>query len=130
MALFEKLLPDFSFEDGRGKLTQLVHGGYTQINMLESRKGVFRGGHFHKQSREAFFVVSGQVEVTLKKGGEHSTELFHPGDFFEIAPYVVHSMRFPEDCVLVAMYDIPVEKTNGTKDIYKEHNTRNDSTKI
>lgn len=118
MALFEKLLPDFAFEDGRGKLTQLVHGGYTQVNVLESRKGVLRGGHFHKQSREAFFVVSGQVEVTLKKGPEQQTELFVPGDFFEIAPFVVHSMRFPEDCVLVAMYDIPVEYGDGTKDIY------------
>ena len=115
MALFEKLLPDFAFEDGRGKLTQLVHGGYTQVNVLESRKGVLRGGHFHKQSREAFFVVSGQVEVTLKKGLEQQTV---PGDFFEIAPFVVHSMRFPEDCVLVAMYDIPVEYADGAKDIY------------
>ena len=118
IALFEKLLPDFAFEDGRGKLTQLVHGGYTQVNVLESRKGVLRGGHFHKQSREAFFVVSGQVEVTLKKGLEQQTELFVPGDFFEIAPFVVHSMRFPEDCVLVAMYDIPVEYADGAKDIY------------
>lgn len=118
MALFEKLLPDFAFEDGRGKLTQLVHGGYTQVNVLESRKGVLRGGHFHKQSREAFFVVRGQVEVTLKKGPDQQTELFVPGDFFEIAPFVVHSMRFPEDCVLVAMYDIPVEYEDGTKDIY------------
>lgn len=120
MALFKRLTPDFAFEDVRGKLTQLVHGGYTQINVLESRNGVFRGGHFHKVSREAFFVVSGQVEVTLKKGDERGTELFCPGDFFEIGPFVVHSMRFPEDCVLVAMYDIPVEREDGTKDIYAD----------
>ena len=118
MALFERLLPDFAFEDGRGKLTQLVHGGYTQVNVLESRKGVLRGGHFHKQSCEAFFVVRGQVEVTLKKGPDQQTELFVPGDFFEIAPFVVHSMSFPEACDLVAMYDIPVEHEDGTKDIY------------
>ncbi len=120
MALFEKLVPDFTFEDGRGKLAQLVHGGYTQINVLESRKGVLRGGHFHKRAREAFFVVSGQVEVTLKKGPEQQIELFGPGNFFEIAPFVVHSMSFPEDCVLVAMYDIPVEHEDGTKDIYAD----------
>lgn len=120
MALFEKLTPDFAFQDDRGKLTQLVHGGYTQINVLESRKGVFRGGHFHKVSREAFFVVSGWVEVTLEKNAERHTESFGPGDFFEIAPFVVHSMRFPEDCVLVAMYDIPVEREDGTKDIYAD----------
>ena len=97
-----------------------MNGGYTQINVLESRKGVVRGGHFHKASRESFFVVSGRVEVTQKKVSEKQTELFSPGDFFEIAPFVVHSMCFPEDCVLVAMYDIPVEQKDGTKDIYAE----------
>ena len=118
MDLFERLAPDFAFEDTRGKLTQLVHGGYTQINVLKSRKGVFRGGHFHKVSREAFFVVSGQVEVTFEKAEEQQTVLFQPGDFFRIPPLVVHSMRFFEDCTLVAMYDIPVEREDGTKDIY------------
>lgn len=120
MALFERLAPDFAFEDIRGKLTQLVHGGYTQVNVLESRKGVLRGEHFHKVSREAFFVVRGQVEVTLKKNAERQTESFGPGDFFEVPPFVVHSLHFPEDCVLVALYDIPVEREDGTKDIYAD----------
>ena len=117
MALFERLEPDFCFSDERGKLTQLVHGGYTQINILESRKGVVRGGHYHTVSQEAFFVVSGRVEVTLRKGEEQQTVVFGPGDFFQIPPYVIHSMTFPEDCILAAMYDVPVEKADGTKDI-------------
>lgn len=119
--LYEKLTPDFSFSDDRGMLTQLVHGGYSQVNILESKQGVIRGGHYHKRSTEAFFVVKGSVDVTLIRGEITEKHLFSAGDFFQIRPYVVHSMSFPENCILAVMYDIPVEKENGDKDIYAEN---------
>ena len=118
MQLIEKKKVDFSFTDERGSLTQLVHEGYEQINVLFTKKGVERGGHFHKDSIECFFVVSGSVEVSASKGEKKEKYIFDADDFFQVNPYVVHSMYFPEDCVLVAMYDKCVEKANGTKDIY------------
>lgn len=120
MALYEVKKVDFEHTDDRGRLTQLVHKGYQQINVVETRKGVVRGGHYHKVSSEAFFVVSGSVEVTLKDDFKEETVVFSKGKFFELHSFIVHSMFFPEDCILVAMYDIPVEKTNGVKDIYSE----------
>ncbi len=111
--------PDFEFSDNRGSLIQLVHEGYNQINVLISKKGVERGGHYHKISREAFYVIDGSVEVKFSSDGQASeTHIFNTGDFFEIEPLVVHSMFFPEDCTMIAMYDICVEKDDGTKDIY------------
>jgi len=118
MAFYRILTPDFEHADERGKLSQLTHGGYEQINVLSSKKGVTRGGHYHRISREAFFVADGSVEVTFAKDGESKTETFAKGAFFEIPPFVSHSMFFPEDCILVALYDIPVERDDGTKDIY------------
>ena len=122
MALYELKKTDFAFADARGCLTQLVHEGYAQVNVLQTNYGVLRGGHFHKVCREAFYVVSGSVEVTLKKSGETNSEkaIFAEGDFFEISPFVVHSMFFPEDCLMVQMYNIPVEFEDGVKDIYPE----------
>ena len=35
-----------------------------------------------------------------------------------ISPYTVHSMEFPEHCVMVQLYDRCVEREDGTKDIY------------
>ena len=46
--------------------------------------------------------------------------LFSQHDFFGINPGVIHSMYFPEDCLMVQMYDIPVEMGNGKKDIYPD----------
>ncbi len=116
--LFIRLSIDFNHVDVRGKISQLVHGGYSQINVLETYKGVTRGGHYHKVSKEAFFVVKGSVEVSLRRGKDNEYHLLHSGDFFMIPPYTIHSMYFPDDSILVAMYDIPVERADGSMDIY------------
>lgn len=56
MNLFEMLEEDFKYEDEKGKLVQLVHKGYSQFNILQSKKGSSRGGHFHRHSVEAFLL--------------------------------------------------------------------------
>lgn len=115
-----KLPLDFFFEDERGKLVQLAHEGYEQINVLVSRKGVHRGGHYHKISKESFFVIAGSVELTVEdlEGNHIQTCLFHENDFFRIQSNMVHSMFFPQDCIMVGMYDVCIEKGNGEKDIH------------
>lgn len=117
-SLYEILHPDFEFQDARGRLTQLVHTGYEQVNVVFSNAGVTRGGHYHKESREAFFVVSGSVKVSLSHGQACEERMFEKGEFFLIHPEVIHSMFYPEDCVLIAMYDRCVESENGEKDIH------------
>ncbi len=120
MELLEKLRVDFDFHDSRGRLTQLVHEGYEQINVLVSLSGSERGGHYHKVSNECFYVVKGTVQVTAKLGEKKETVSFSEQDFFRVRPFVIHSMFFPEDCVLVAMYDKCVKLADGLKDIYPE----------
>ena len=122
MAMYELKKADFSFSDSRGSLTQLVHDGYRQVNVLSTNSGVLRGGHYHKVCSEAFYVISGSVETTLRTIGFQNSEkvTFRTGDFFEIRPGTVHSMFFPEDCLMVQMYDIPVEFSDGSKDIIPE----------
>lgn len=117
MSLYETLRVDFAYQDERGKLVQLVHDGYRQINILYSGGGTFRGKHYHKVSSEAFYVISGSVNVELSRGETDERAEFKEGDFFLIPPYTVHSLSFPENCVMAAMYDVPIEKDNGEKDI-------------
>ena len=116
--MYKTLKPDFTFTDERGTLVQLVHSGYTQVNVITTEKGVVRGNHFHKRCREAFYIVSGSVHVILTSEGGKQEQLFQSGDFFEIPPMVLHEMIYPEFCVMVALYDQPVESENGEKDIY------------
>jgi dTDP-4-dehydrorhamnose 3,5-epimerase-like enzyme len=116
--LIKILQPDFVHEDERGRLTQLARGGYTQINVVSTNGGAFRGGHFHKTSTEAFFVVRGALELAVSKDGSDERYTFSENDMFEIPPYVVHSMNYLRDTILVAMYDKGVENADGTKDIF------------
>ena len=120
MSLYKVKKIDFQNVDNRGSLTQLIHDGFKQINVLESKKGIQRGSHYHKRSFEAFYIINGSVQVTLWSKEEQETVVFKKGDFFEISPYVLHNMLFLEDCLMVQMYDIPVENADGTKDIFTE----------
>ena len=120
MSFYTKKKIDFRHVDSRGSLTQLIHGGFEQINVLDSKKGVERGSHFHKRSIEAFYVVKGVVQVTLWNKENSETVVFNEGDFFEINPFVLHNMLFLEDCLMVQMYNVPVENPDGTKDIFTE----------
>ncbi len=114
--MLKRIEPDFRFSDSRGELVQLIHQGYRQINVITSKKGVVRGGHYHKANSEAFYIVSGKLELTVD--GEPSR--FQTGDFFGIEPYDKHSFFFLEDTILVSMYSGGVELEDGGKDIYSE----------
>jgi len=116
--LYNVLKPDFNFEDDRGLLCQLIHDGWKQTNVLVTKANVVRGVHYHKISKEAFYVISGSVNVRFRKGDETASTHFNKGDFFMVMPGVVHELSFPTDCVMVQLYDIPVENENGEKDIY------------
>ena len=120
MNLFSRKKIDFQHIDERGSLTQLVHDGFKQINVLQSNEGTRRGAHFHKRAVEAFYVFEGSVEVTLWNINSREVVIFKQGDFFEIHPYILHDMFFPEYCLMIQMYDIPIENDDGTKDIFTE----------
>lgn len=117
--LVDIIKPDFLFEDNRGSLVQLVHDNFKQFNIIKSKKGVIRGDHYHKLNREAFYIISGKLELVLEKDGETEGHIFGAGDMFVIKPYIMHSFYFIQDTVLASMYDLGVELEDGKKDIYE-----------
>lgn len=114
--MLKRITTDFSFEDERGTIVQLIHQGYAQVNVITSKKGVFRGGHYHKENDEAFYIISGKLEVVVND----EKAIFSSGDFFGIEPNDLHNFMFLEDTTLVSMYSQGVEHLDGTKDIYTE----------
>lgn len=126
--LIEKIKLDFEHSDERGSLTQLTRRGYSQVNVVMSKSGVFRGGHYHKLNTEAYYIIQGKCKVTAYKGEERESRVFTSGDFFRIGPYVTHDFDYVEDSILVTMYSLGVELDNGEKDsfidksIYREEN--------
>ena len=115
--LVELLRPNYEHSDDRGKLVQLIREGYKQINVIESKAGSFRGGHYHNFNREAFYIIRGGVRLTVCKDGESETHDFKPGDMFVIPAGVTHDFLFLSDTVLVSMYENGVELKDGKMDI-------------
>lgn len=114
--LIERIKPDFEHKDGRGTLTQLVRRGYSQFNIVTSKAGVSRGGHYHRWNTEAYYVIEGRCRVTAYRGGEKESMVFSAGDFFRIGPYVTHDFSYLEDSVLATMYSLGVELDSGEMD--------------
>lgn len=111
--MYTIMQPDFIHEDERGSLVQLLHDGWRQVNVIFSKGNTVRGGHYHKQNREAFYIISGSCEVTLSLGGEEQTRIFKSGDYFAIEKNTGHSFKYLEDTLLIGLYDIGVEDTPG-----------------
>ncbi|MDR1329720.1 MAG: cupin domain-containing protein [Oscillospiraceae bacterium] len=112
--------PDFTHGDERGVITQLVHGGYSQVNVVTTVKGARRGRmHYHLANTEAFYVVSGAFDFACRAidGKTRERYAFKAGDFFSVPPSVGHDFRFTEDTVLVGLYDLGVDLPDGTRDI-------------
>lgn len=116
--LIERIKPDFEHTDERGTLIQLVRRGYSQINVITSKGGVFRGGHYHKMNTEAYYVIEGSCRVTAYRDEERESGVFKAGDFFRIGPYVIHDFDYIEDSILVTMYSLGVELEDNGMDCY------------
>lgn len=122
--LIEIMKPDFTFEDHRGLLVQLVHQGFSQYNVIFSKKDVERGNHYHKENEEAFYVISGSLALQVTSGSCKEEYRFTKGDMFKIPAGIIHSFSYLEDTWLVSMYSIGVEKEDGSKDIFQEEPKR------
>ena len=116
--LIETLKANFEYEDPRGNIRQLVRRGYSQINVITSKLGVIRGGHYHKYNTEAFYIISGRCKVTATREAKTEIKEFKTGDFFRVGPYVLHDFEYLEDTTLISMYSLGVELNDETMDIY------------
>ncbi len=121
MELIEILKPDFIFEDQRGTLTQITHESFAQTNAVFTKAGQVRGDyHYHRFSKEIFFIISGEIKLHIKANDKYETRHFKTGDMFLIPENVKHRFDFLQDTYLVAFYTNRVELENGEKDIISD----------
>ena len=117
--LIKTIKPDFIFQNECGLLTQLVHEGWKQVNVVTSIAGCARGGHYHKFNQEGFYVIEGDFTLLVEKDGTKETYEFQTGDMFIIPPYVAHTFVYHSKTVLVGLYDNGVELSETEKDIWE-----------
>ncbi len=72
-----RLEPEFTSTDSRRVLQQLLTADIKQVNVYEANYGAELGGHYHKETVEYFYVLSGVMKynehLVVKKG-----DIFYP----------------------------------------------------
>jgi dTDP-4-dehydrorhamnose 3,5-epimerase-like enzyme len=117
--LIDFIKPDFQFNDERGTLVQLVHDGWKQINYISSKNNTVRGGHYHRNNKEAFYIISGRFKLIVEDvSGMKEEYSIKAKDFFVVKPCIIHSFYFELDTTLISFYDKGVEGV-FSKDIYQ-----------
>ncbi|MDA4122232.1 MAG: cupin domain-containing protein [Thaumarchaeota archaeon] len=94
-----------AFEDERGAIFDILEEPVEHTGMIRSKKGSVRGNHYHKESTQYTFVLSGKMEFTTRDAhlsdGPRETAVLLPGDLVVTPPMEAHVMRFLEDTVFI-----------------------------
>ena len=92
----KRIQPYLVREDGRGRLLGLMNEGiWEEFNFLETKAGQVRGNHFHRETREVFFIIEGEVEVVIKIPGQPEIGLnLHDGDLIRLEPGETHTFHW------------------------------------
>lgn len=86
--------PKTSFKDERGIIKDiLIREPIDAITMIQSNKGVVRGNHYHKDTTQWVYVLSGQLKSLTQKENEAVIEqIVNPGDLIVAEPMEKHAL--------------------------------------
>jgi len=108
------ITPYFSRTDDRGEFIGLLNNGqWEEVNYLFTKAGEIRGNHFHRETTEIFYIISGTIKVTIiSPTGTPLTYDIKSGDLFEIPPGEIHTFHCQSDCKWLNFLSRKIDPTN------------------
>lgn len=110
----------FKHSDNRGILIEICREIiWRQLNFFTLKRGSWRGGHYHKRTRELFFIIEGRcrIEIINIKTGRKYQFIAKEKDILLVEPYESHRVTAMEDSKVAAYLTIPHSKNMA--DIYE-----------
>ena len=89
----KKIMPYQISKDKRGFLLGIINSDkWEEINYVETLRNEFRGGHYHKETKELFFIIDGRIEVRIRNifHGDIESFIVTKGDIFIVEPFELH----------------------------------------
>jgi mannose-6-phosphate isomerase-like protein (cupin superfamily) len=81
----------------RGELAVLTDGSIPirHLSYVELLPGMVRGNHFHKKRHEFFYLISGELTLTMAEvsTGEQAVIQIRAGDLAYITPEIAHALN-------------------------------------
>lgn len=112
-----------AFRDNRGCITDILDEAVSHVGYITFTKGSSRAKHYHRQSVQYDYVLSGKIRliVCMPDGSAREDHIIEPGMATEVPPGIVHAYIAEEDS---AMIDITT--LSRSKDGYEEDTIRVD----
>ena len=100
-----KLSPYSSHTDDRGAFTGITRDSWAEVNFVQTTAGQVRGDHYHQETQELFFIVSGEIDIEIRdvKTGVCNEFVARAGDIFIVEPYENHIFRARTDARWINM---------------------------
>ena len=93
------------YQDERGVITDIVeHTPFDSVTIISCTDGSIRGNHYHKESVQYAYVLSGKMlALSQVSGGPVESQELVAGDLLESPPSERHALHALEDSVLLVI---------------------------
>ncbi len=111
-----------NFQDERGTITDIFVGVPKEhCTIISTKKGAVRGNHYHAQSRQHDFIVSGSLKVYGQTVGEARVEeaVVSANDLIVWEPNESHEFVALEDSIFITFVDGPRGGDDFEKDTFR-----------
>ena len=107
-----KLDPYMSHSDERGLFTGITRQPWAEINFVETAAGQIRGDHYHRETKELFFIVSGEIHIRIRdvRTGVEKDFTASAGDIFVVEPYENHVFETRTKAAWINMLSKPLDE--------------------
>lgn len=108
-------------QDERGVIRDILIGvDVDAVTLLTQKAGTVRGNHFHKQSDQYLYVVSGKLTAAAQKDdGPIETAEIKEGDIVVNPAGEKHAFKAIEDSVLLSLTKGPRQGKDYEKDVFR-----------
>lgn len=97
--------PTAAFVDARGMILDVLEDEIIEhVSLITSAAGSVRGNHFHRETHQWLYVLSGALRAVVRApGGAPVERVIRAGDLLFAAPQEQHALEALEDSTMLAL---------------------------
>ena len=109
------------YVDDRGEITDIVENvPFDSLTLITSARGAVRGNHYHRETTQYTYILSGECRYYSQKPGETAEQVtVVKGDLVVSPPMESHAFEALEDSVLLAFCQGPRAGTQYETDTFR-----------